>query len=76
MSAEDFSEYGRAGVPSLMLRIGATEPGRFAEAKAKGLRVPGVHSSLFAPDKERTIRTGVIAMTAAAPELLGRPGAR
>ena len=72
MGSEDFSEYGRAGVPATMFWIGATEPARFAAAKAKGELPPNNHSSLYAPDRERTIRTGVATLTVSALELLGK----
>lgn len=73
-ASEDFGVFGRvAGVPSIQLRVGAVEPGEFAKAKAAGKTVPGPHSPLFAPDRERTIRTGVTAFTLSVLELLGRP---
>ena len=59
MGSEDFSEYGHAGIPAVLFWIGSTEPATFAALKAKGMSPPNVHSSLFAPDRERTIRTGV-----------------
>jgi amidohydrolase len=73
-ASEDFGVYGRvAGVPSVMLRVGAIEPGEFATAKAAGKILPGPHSPLFAPDRERSIRAGVAAFTVSVLELLGRP---
>ena len=63
MVSEDFSEYGHAGVPSVLFWVGATEPGKFAELKAKGESPPMQHSPLFAPDRERTIRTGMTVLT-------------
>jgi len=36
---------------------------------------PGLHSAKFAPDRERTIRTGLTALTVSVPELLGQPAA-
>jgi hippurate hydrolase len=73
-ASEDFGVYGRvAGVPSIMLRVGAIEPAEFATAKAAGKTLPGPHSPLFAPDRERTIHTGVTAFTVSALELLGQP---
>ncbi len=70
--SEDFGVFGRvANVPSLQLRLGAIEPGEFAKSKAAGKQVPGPHSALFAPDRERTLRTGVAAFTFAALDLLG-----
>jgi hippurate hydrolase len=73
MGGEDFSEYGRAGVPAVMVWLGITEPKRFAEAKAAGQTLPSAHSPLYAPDRERTLRTGVTVLTTAALELLGKP---
>jgi hippurate hydrolase len=73
-TSEDFGVYGRtAGVPSIQLWIGATEPQEFAKAKASGNNVPGPHSALFAPDHEPTIKTGVAAFTLSVLELLNRP---
>jgi len=74
MIAEDFGELGRAaGAPSVMLRVGAAEPTRFAEAKQKGEPLPSLHSGTFAPDRERTIKTSVAVLTLSALELLGKP---
>ena len=73
MGGEDFSEYGLAGVPAVMLWLGTVEPKRHAEAKAAGETLPSLHSPLFAPDRERTLRTGVTALTTSALELLGKP---
>lgn len=73
MGGEDFSEYGLAGVPAVMLWLGTVEPKRHAEARAAGETLPSLHSPLFAPDRERTLRTGVTALTTSALELLGKP---
>ena len=74
MGSEDFGVFGvAAGVPSVMFRVGATEPGQFAKAKTAGTTVPGLHSAGFAPDRERTIRAGVATFTISVLELLGRP---
>ncbi|HYO52985.1 amidohydrolase [Archangium sp.] len=73
MGGEDFSEYGLAGVPAAILWLGTVEPKRHAEARAAGETLPSLHSSLFAPDRERTIRTGVTTLTTSALELLGKP---
>ena len=73
MGSEDFSEYGHAGIPAVLFWIGATEPATFAALKAKGMMPPGNHSPLFAPDRERTIRTGVSVLTAGAMDLLAKP---
>jgi len=72
MGSEDFSVYGRAGVPAVMFWLGAAEPQQFEKAKATGSSLPGLHSAEFAPDRERTIRTGVSALTAVVLDVLGK----
>jgi len=70
--SEDFGLFGReAGAPSIQLRVGAVEPAEFAKLKAEGKVAAGPHSSLFAPDRERTLRTGIAAFSLSALELLG-----
>ena len=73
MGAEDFSEYGRAGVPSVILWVGAVQRKKYDAAKAGGTTLPSLHSSEFAPDPEPTIKAGVTAMTLSALELFARP---
>jgi hippurate hydrolase len=74
MVAEDFGELGKAaGVPSVLLRVGAVEPAKYAEAKKTGAPLPSLHSSGFAPDRERTIRTAAAALTLSAWELFAKP---
>jgi hippurate hydrolase len=71
MGGEDFSRYGLdTGVPIFMFWLGAVDPARHREAQEKGLTLPSLHSSGFAPLPETAIRTGVKAMTAAALNLL------
>jgi hippurate hydrolase len=70
MGAEDFGEFGlAAGAPSVLLWVGAVEPAKFES----GAPLPSLHSSQFAPDRERTLRTGVTTLVVSALELLGRP---
>jgi hippurate hydrolase len=73
MGGEDFAEYGRAGVPSVIFWVGAVAPEKFEAAKKAGTALPSLHSPLFAPDREATLKTGVSALTVAAFELLARP---
>jgi amidohydrolase len=71
-ASEDFGDFGRAAnVPSIQLRLGMVEPSEYAAAKAAGKATPGSHTAAFAPDRERTIRTGVTALAASVMELLG-----
>jgi hippurate hydrolase len=72
MAADDFAEYGRAGIPSVDLWVGAIDPAKFAAAKKSGETLPGLHSSLWAPDREPTLKTGIEAETAAMLELLSQ----
>jgi hypothetical protein len=45
-------------------------PDTFERARRDGTVLPGLHSSLFAPDPEPTIMTGVSALVGAAREVL------
>ncbi|MDX2012283.1 MAG: amidohydrolase [Myxococcaceae bacterium] len=68
MAGEDFGAYGVAGgFPSVLLWVGAVEPGVFAASKGGGL--PSLHSAQFAPD-EAAIETGIVALTTGALTLL------
>jgi hippurate hydrolase len=73
MVSEDFSEYGRAGVPAVIFELGAVEPGRFEAAQKAGTRLPSLHSSEWAPDYPVAIRMGASSLTVAALDLLGKP---
>ena len=71
MGSEDFGRFGLDGrIPVKMFRVGAVNAEKFAEARRTGTTLPSTHSPLFAPDPEPTIRTGVVAMSAAALDLL------
>ena len=74
MGAEDFSEYGRTSekVPLCMFFVGAVDPQRLEESHRTGVPLPSTHSSRFAPVPEPTIKTGVIAMSAAALDILAK----
>jgi metal-dependent amidase/aminoacylase/carboxypeptidase family protein len=70
MGSEDFSRYGRAGVPIFMFQLGAVDTKRLADFARFGQLPPSLHSPLFYPDAEPTLTTGVTAMASAALELL------
>lgn len=72
MIGEDFSRYGRVDpkIPSLMFRLGTTNPTLFQKAMTGEAEISGLHSSKFAPDYNLTIRTGVKAMTCAVLDLM------
>lgn len=71
MGGEDFSRYGREGIPSAIFWLGGVAPERIAAAARGEIELPSLHSPLFAPVPGPTIETGVIAMTSAAMELVG-----
>lgn len=75
MAADDFAEYGHAGVPALLFSIGAVNPFRFEAAQKNGEILPSPHSPFFAPDLEPSLRTGIEAEAAAVLELLGSKAA-
>ena len=70
MPSEDFSRLQGAGVPTLALRIGTIEPAAFAAAQKSGATLPGLHSALFAPDRERTLKAAVTAEVLSLRELM------
>jgi hippurate hydrolase len=74
MGGEDFSEYGRTQhkIPICIFMIGAVRPDVVAESARTGKSLLSLHSPLFAPVPEPTIKTGVTAMTAAVLELMGK----
>jgi hippurate hydrolase len=72
MGGEDFSEYSLPdhSIPAVNFHFGAVDPAKIAEYKQAGKELPTLHSSKFAPVPEPTIRTGIVAMTAAVLDLL------
>ena len=67
MVAEDFGRFSLDGkIPSVMMHLGAVDAARLAS----GERIPGLHSSGWAPLPEPTIRTGVKGMTTIVLDLL------
>ncbi|RKZ68527.1 MAG: amidohydrolase, partial [Gammaproteobacteria bacterium] len=73
MGGEDFSRYGRAGIPILMYWLGAVSQERLDAYQAAGETPPSLHSSLFYPDSTVTLLIGVSSMASAVLELLGPP---
>jgi hippurate hydrolase len=70
MGGEDFSEYGLAGVPIFMFRLGSVNADRLAVMKQGGKTPPSLHSPFYYPDARESITTGVTAMSAAVVDLL------
>jgi hippurate hydrolase len=74
MGGEDFSEFGRTAdkIPICQFSLGAVNPAALKESERTGKPLPSLHSPLFAPVPEPTIKTGVTAMTAAVLEVTGK----
>ena len=74
MGGEDFGAYGLEGhqIPTVLFRLGAIDAQRIAQSKASGTPLPSLHSNLFLPDPEPTIRTGVVAMSSVVLDLMIR----
>jgi hippurate hydrolase len=72
MGGEDFGRYGREGVPIFMYFIGTMAPERVVAASKGGPALPSLHSDLYYPVPEPSIRAGVLTMTSAVLNLLGK----
>jgi hippurate hydrolase len=71
MASEDFGRLSLDHqIPSVMFWLGAIEPSRVAASRKSGKPLPSLHSSLFEPLPEPTLRTGIKAMTTAVLELM------
>jgi amidohydrolase len=72
MASEDFSLFALADPkpPISMFWLGAVDPAKWKDAQEHGTRLPGPHSSEFAPLPEPAIRAGVKAMSAVVMDLL------
>jgi amidohydrolase len=72
MVSEDFARYSLDdhSVPTTIFWLGAVDPASVARSKETHVPLPTLHSALFAPVPESTIRTGIAAMTAAVLELM------
>lgn len=76
MGGEDFARYAKAGeekVPIFLFWLGTVAPERVAEALKEGGRpLPSIHSDQYAPVPEPSIQTGVLAMSLAVLNLMGK----
>jgi amidohydrolase len=69
-ASEDFSYFVEQGIPGFYFSLGGADPEKLAQAKAAGTRLPSNHSSLFAPDVDPALRTGIAAEVAVLRDLL------
>jgi hypothetical protein len=70
MGSEDFSQFGIAGVRAVLLHVGAVDPDILDQAHKTGVPVPDVHSPLWAPVREPTIKAAITAETAILMDLM------
>jgi amidohydrolase len=69
--SEDFAYFTGEGIRSFYFVLGAANPQKYVQAKERGEQLPDTHSSLFAPDAEPALRTGIAAEVAVLRSLLG-----
>jgi amidohydrolase len=73
MGGEDFGRYGKTGVPIFFYFLGTVDPAKWeASRQPDGKALPSLHSDLYYPLPEPSIRTGVLTMSAAVLNLMGR----
>ena len=73
MGGEDFSRYAQGKTPIFLYFLGTFAPERVAESRKPGARpLPSLHSDLFYPVPEPSIKTGVLTMSVAVLNLLGK----
>jgi len=70
MGGEDFSRYGIAGVPILMYQLGSVSQRRLDQYSKAGETPPSLHSPIYYPDVDLTLRTGIATMSASVLELM------
>jgi hippurate hydrolase len=71
MASEDFGYLSLdQKIPSAIFWLGAVDPAKVKQSREGGPALPSLHSPMFAPVPEPTLRTGVKAMTTAVLELM------
>ena len=70
MGGEDFSQFGLAGVHSVLLHVGAVDAAKLADSRRTGVALPGLHSQQWAPEREPTLKATIGAETAILIDLL------
>ena len=70
MGGEDFSRYGKAGVPILMYRVGSVDRRRLDRFQQLEVPAPSLHSALYYPDAPETLATAMTSMIALSLDLL------
>lgn len=71
MMSEDFGYLSMdQTIPATLFTVGAVDPIKVKQSRETGTPLPSLHSALFQPLPEPTLRTGVKAMTSAVLELM------
>ncbi len=71
MMSEDFGAFSLdQKIPSVQFTLGAVDPAKVKLSRETGTPLPSLHSPVFAPLPEPTLRTGVKAMTSAVLDLM------
>jgi hippurate hydrolase len=72
MGGEDFARYGRQGVPIFLYFLGTVTPQDAVRNRSGGPGAVSLHSDHYYPLPEPSIRNGVLTMTAAVLNILGK----
>ena len=71
MMSEDFGYLSLdQKIPAVQFTLGAVDPAKVKRSRETGTPLPSLHSALFEPLPEPTLRTGIKAMTSAVLELM------
>ena len=71
MWGEDFSRYGKAGIPSCMFFLGTADKKKYeASLINKNASLPSLHSEYYHPDMPVSLETGINATVSAVLDLL------
>jgi amidohydrolase len=71
MMSEDFGYLSlEQKIPATLFTLGAVDPAKVKRYQEAGTPLPSLHSALFEPLPEPTLRTGIKAMTAAVLDLM------
>jgi hippurate hydrolase len=70
MGGEDFSQFGLAGVRAVLLHVGAVDALKLEASLKSGVPLAGVHSPLWAPVREPTLKAAMSAETAILLDLM------
>jgi amidohydrolase len=73
MVSEDFGLFGlNRQIPAVQLSVGAVAPEKVAESQRTGKPLPSLHSPLFSPLPEPTLRTAILVMTSSVLDLMSK----